>query len=291
MNIFHFKKIIFLLLLSLFILSLTFFKKSFKQDPFTKQSYFLIAESHVLLSSLQTYISDYIKKYLFLLNLRKKNKLLTQENNHLQIQLQTFQDTLKENERLRQMMDFPQKQQIKLIAAQVISYDFLSRKHILIVNKGSSHGIKKFMGVLHPDGVVGFVFRVSRHSSQVITLEHPLAVLPVRNRKNRELGLLFSSINQIKLHFLSQNPNFDTFNKSFKQGDTLITTQSNQFPSGFLVGQVNALNFSKDQGFKQKNPEVIIQPFVKFDSIEELFILLEPFTAPFPKQKEHKDAR
>ena len=290
MNIFPIKKIFLLVILSTALISLALFNKNFKQDPLTRQSYFLIAESQVLLSSVQAHISSQIKKYLFLLNLRKENRLLKEENQNLHIQQQILQETLRENERLRQIIDFSKKQNMKLLAAQVISYDFLSKKHILIINKGSIHGIKKFMGVLHPDGILGFIFRVSPHSSQVITLKHPLASLPVRNQRNRQLGLLLSSLGQMKLYFWSQELDFENFNEDFKQGDTLVTIKSNQFPAGLLVGTVGPFIFSEDQLEKQKNPEIPIQPFVKFESLEELFILLEPFESPFPRQKDPKDA-
>ena len=288
MNIFPIKKIFLLLALSIALISLTLFNKNFKQDPLTKQSYFLIAESQVLLSSVQAHISLQIKKYLFLLNLRKENSLLKKENQNLHIQQQVLQEALKENERLRQIIDFPKRQNMKLLTAQVISYDLLSKKHILIVNKGSSNGIKKFMGVLHPDGILGFVFRVSPHSSQVITLKHPLASLPVRNQRNRRLGLLFSSLDQIKLHFWSQELDFENISEDFKEGDILVTTKSNQFPAGLLVGTVGPFIFSKDQ--LEESPEIPIQPFVKIESLEELFILLEPFETPFSIEKDSKDA-
>ena len=178
---------------------------------------------------------------------------------------------------------------MKVLAAQVISYDFLSRKDILIVNKGSKDGVKKFMGVLHPDGVLGFVFRVSYHTSQVITLEHPLASLVVRNERNRKLGLLFSSLGETKLYFWNEDLEIKKFSESFKERDILVTTQSNQFPSGLLVGTVESLYVSKRQIKKQNQAEIFIKPFVNFESLEELFILLEPFEPPFSYKKRFQE--
>lgn len=289
MNIFHFKKIIFLFVLSIGVLSLSVFNQKFRQDFLRKRTYFLIAESQALLSSVQDSISDQIKKYIFLLNLRKENNLLKQENQELHIQQQILQDTLKENERLRQIVDFPKKIDMKVLAAQVISYDFLSRKDILIVNKGSKDGVKKFMGVLHIEGVLGFVFRVSPHTSQVITLEHPLASLAVRNKRNRKLGLLFSSLGETKLHFWSEDLEIKKLSESFKERDILVTTQSNQFPPGLLVGAVESLYVSRRQIKKQNQAEIFIKPFVNFESLEELFILLEPFEPPFSYRKRFQE--
>jgi len=276
MNIFHFKKIILLIVFSFLFLSLTFFNKGFNQDPLTKYSYFLIAEGQALLSSVQTVISDPIKKYLFLLDLRSENAFLKAENQVLKAQQKIFQEALRENERLREMIDFSKKQEMNLLGSQVISYNFLARKNLLILNKGSLHGVKKFMGVLHPDGVVGFVFRVSPHSSQVITLKHLLASLPVRNRRTRRAGLLFSSLGQIGLNYWTGDLDFERINKNFKQGDVLVTIKSNQFPPGLPVGVVSSFNFSKEEPAKQKTPQVFIQPSVNFESLEGLDIMVEP---------------
>lgn len=242
------------------------------------------------MSSVQATIADPIKKYLFFLSLRSENTLLKQENQALKARQLIFQEVLRENERLREMIDFLKKQEMNLLASQVISYDFLARKNLLIVNKGSLHGVKKFMGVLHPEGVVGFVFRVSPHSSQVITLKHPLASLLVRNRRTRRAGLLFRSLSQIGLNYWTDDLDFEKINKDFKQGDVLVTIKSNQFPPGLPAGLVDSFNFSKQKPAKQKTPQVFIQPSVNFESLEELFIILEPFETPFSIKNRLEDA-
>ena len=278
MNIFVFKKIILLFFLFLFFLSLFLFTKNFKQDFFTRKSYFLVAESQVFISSLQMTLSSQMKKYFFLLHLREENKRLKLDNQKLQVKQQLFEETLEENRKWRELIDFSKKQDMKILVAQVISYDLLSQKHVLMVNRGSTHGVKKFMGVLHPEGVVGFVFRVSPHSSQILTLKHSLSSLPVRNKRNRSLGLLFSSSAEINLHFSSQDGDEDQINPFFKKGDLLVTTAFRPFPAGLLVGSVDFVKLSSN---KSERPRMIVKPSVPFEFLEELFILLEPFESPF----------
>ena len=284
MNIFYFKKFFLLLILFLGIISLNVFNKDYNQDPLTKQSYSFFSEIQFFFFTIHSNISNYTRKYLFLLNLRKENKLLKNQNQILQIKQQRFEDTLKENKRLRKLIDVSKKKELELLTAQVISYDLLSRKHILIINKGSSHGVKKFMGVSHPKGVVGFVFRVSPHTAQVITLRHPLSSLPVRNRRNRQAGLAVGSLNQLKLKFWNEKLNFNNPSNDFKEEDILITVKSNQFPPGLIVGQAHLAPSSNDK----INPEIHIQTSVNFESLEELFIILKPFKPPFPYNKKEK---
>ena len=277
MNIFQIKKILFLCVLSLFFLSLSLYNQNFQQDIFRKKSYFLVVESQAFLTSLQSSVSNQIKKYFFLLGLRKENKRLKEENQKLLIQQQTFKNLLKENERLREIVNFPLKKKMKTLATQVISYDFLASKELLIVNKGSKDGVKPYMGVLHPKGVLGFVFRVSPNSSQIITLKHPLASVKVRNQRTRTIGLLLSSAGQTQLHFWNeQSQASDAQSQLFKDGDVFVTVKSHSFPAGLLVGEISSLSLKRDQ------THPVIKTFVNFESLEEFFILLEPFESPFP---------
>ncbi|MBC6415230.1 MAG: rod shape-determining protein MreC [Bdellovibrionales bacterium] len=276
MNIFYLKKIFLLILLILIAINLNAFNKKSNQDPLTHKSYVLFSEIHSLFVKIQSDLSKTIQKYLFLINLRKENEFLKQENTILKIQQQSFKDTLEENERFRQILNFSTKTNLKLLAAQITSYDLLARKNLLLINKGSDHGVKKFMGVLHPKGVVGLVLQTSPNSSQIITLQHSLFSLPVRNRRSRQVGLAVNSLNQLKWNLWDKNLHSNQALNNFKEGDVLITESSNQFPPGFLVGEIKNASPIENKSY----PEIYIQPFVNFDSLEEVFIILKPFKSP-----------
>ena len=62
--------------------------------------------------------------------------------------------------------------QYDVIPAIVISQSILSNRNYITINKGSDHGVLPSSGVISQDGVVGIVFNVGRHTSQIMSLLH-----------------------------------------------------------------------------------------------------------------------
>ena len=274
MNIFYFKKrnFIFIVLLCIALIGLKFLNRGGRQDPITHLSFQFFSEIQTASVNFHRGLFGLLEKYLFLLNLRDENRALKEENSKLRIRQQPFEEIFEENERLRKTVNFSANPRFELLASEVISTDLLSKNQLLIINKGRSHGVQKFMGVLHPSGVVGYVFRASPHSSQVITLLHPVSSLPVRNRNSRVTGLITSSSGKnLIFDFLSASLFEDNNKRAFKPGDFIITMKSDQFPSGFLVGQV--LPFFDSSQYS--TPDIYVQPAVNFDSLEEVFVILK----------------
>ena len=285
MNIFNLKKQFFIfltLLLGIFFLHILY--KNTEGDPLSKSSYFFFSEIQTITSNFRNSISSLVKKYFFLLELNEKNKKLQRQNKEIKAQNQLFEEILKENERLKKLLHFPLNKNFKLLPAQIAGTDFLSKNELLTLNKGSLQGVKKFMGVLHPSGVVGHIFRVSPHSSQVLSLLSPLSSLPARNNRNRTRGLIEAyKPNLLIFNYIDRG---SKEHKSIEIGDQIVTTKSDQFPAGFLVGTV----FSMEHPSKNLNPSVYVKPAVSFSSLEEVLIVFNPKESPFstPKIKREK---
>ncbi len=287
MNIFNRKKrfLIVLIILILGMICLQILYKKTKKPHINQHSFFLFSEIQTMSVNLHNGVSDLMKKYIFLLNLNEKNKQLMMQNNKLKAQQQRFGEILKENERLKKLIHFPLNKGLTLLPAQVVGTDFLSKNELLTINKGSQHGVKKSMGVLHPDGVIGYIFRVSPNSSQVISLLSPLSSLPARNSRSRWAGLiegystdllLFNYLDKEKSDTELSNTNY----KHLKPGDKIVTIKSEQFPSGLLVGHILSLK----QPSKDLNPKIYIRPVVKFHSLEEVLVILG-FTKNQPQKQ------
>ena len=268
---FRTKFFIFLTGLILGMITLQIIHKKTKSEPLTHISFLLFSEIQAFGINFHKGVSLWVKKYLFLLHTNKQNTELKKENEALKAKQEFFQEILKENIRLKDILQFSLTHEFDLLPAQIIGTDFLSKNNLLTINKGSLHGIKKFMGVLHPYGVVGYVFRVSPHSSQIISLLSPLSSLPARNSRNRMTGLIESyKTDLLSFHPMDQNMLDNTKQEYFNTGDPIITVKSDQFPSGLLVGHLISLKPSSNR----LNPIAYVKPAVQFYSLEEVLIVL-----------------
>ena len=268
MNFFYLKKPFFILLICLF-LGITGFQWLNKKTGM--DSLFLFSEIQTASVNFQNEISDFMKKYLFLLDRYEKNKELERQNKELKVRHQLFEETLKENERLKKLIQFTVNQPLNLLPAQITGTDFLSKNELLTINKGSFDGVKKFMGVLHPTGVVGYIFRISPHSAQVISLLNPLASLPARHKTQRINGLISAGPKGLLLFdYLDQDFSEDKNNGDLKLGDSIVTIKSDQFPAGFLAGHILSIDYPP----KGLAPKVYVRPAVPFHSLEEVLVVL-----------------
>lgn len=272
MNIFYFRTIFLYFLLGFLIL---FLFKSLsnkkQQDPLTKGAFFVFSEIQTFHINIQKSVSNSLQKYIFLLNTYKKNQVLYKQNQILKIQNQILTEQIQDSKTKNDIKQFALNKPYNLLLAQVNSKDFLSQNQVLSLNKGSLHGVKKFMGVLHPTGVVGYVFRVSPHSSQILTLLHPLSSLPAKVQRTRVQGLIESHKQmQFKFHYLSQEQDAKEINKEIYLKDKIVVHKSDQFPKGFLIGHISSI----ENSFKDFKPKVYVKPAVRFSTLDHVFILL-----------------
>lgn len=265
------KKNYIFLIFFLFICSLYFYSINNKpQDIGTVNLVYRISSQIQTASvNLTSKLSYLFNRYLFLNSLYEDNQKLNIENFKLKAQQQLLKEVLIENEKLRNLNQFYKPHTMKLLSAKVIAKDFLFYHHLITINRGSSHGVKKYMGVIHPKGVVGYVFRTATHSSQVITIFNKLSSLPAINQNSRVSGLIESYNNTLlSFHYLF----LDSSQNKIKEQDPIVTNQTDYFPKGFPIGLISKIE--KDN--KNLESIVLVKPHVNFESLEEVLIIVNP---------------
>ncbi|MBR6582422.1 MAG: rod shape-determining protein MreC [Treponema sp.] len=126
---------------------------------------------------------------------------LKKEYDELVIKLEKFEqmqrsnvDIRKENERLKEQLDFVSSIEEKNIPAQIISRDLDNNYSYLTINKGSINGIKKNMPVVAfqngNQGLVGKIVQVGTFTSQVIPIYNINNMVSTRIQNTRDLGLV-----------------------------------------------------------------------------------------------------
>jgi rod shape-determining protein MreC len=203
-------------------------------------------------------------------DVKKENEELKKTNSDLQVKALEYTDAIKENERLRSILKFSkQKDQYNYIGADIngISGNFSDGFYI---NKGTNKGIKTRMIAITGEGLVGQVTSVGSNWSIVQCLSNEniaVAGLVESTRDNDGIVKGYKDENN-KLLAEIQRLSLDS---AIKKGDVILTSGLGGFyPAGIRIGSV--LSVYEDKGEVMKG--AIIEPYVDFTKIEEVFIVV-----------------
>src|ERR1700730_15580553 len=109
--------------------------------------------------------------YISLRNTRQDNEALRSQLDRLKVRNAELEGRAREADRLAAMLNFRQAQgDVPMAAARVIGGSPDSGSLVVNIDRGSRDGIRRDMGVITPDGVVGKILAVYPDVSQVILL-------------------------------------------------------------------------------------------------------------------------
>src|SRR6266849_7813397 len=114
---------------------------------------------------------DVWRNYFALRSAKKDNENLRRENDALKMRIAQLEGKASEADRLAALLHYRQEQaDVPMIAARVIGGSPGAASLTIELDRGEHDGIRKDMGVITPDGVVGKVIESYPHTSQVLLL-------------------------------------------------------------------------------------------------------------------------
>jgi rod shape-determining protein MreC len=205
---------------------------------------------------------DTWRHYFALQNTTKENEQIRHENDALKLQISQLQGKAAEADRLAVLLNFRQSHAgVPMIAARVIGTGTASLT--IQLDRGERDGIRKDMGVITPDGVVGKVVESYPNASQVLLLtdkESGVGAMLADSRTQSPVGGQGEPLLVMKYV-----PNDDTVNL----GERVITSGMDRiFPRDLPVGTVAEI--------KSGNPfkQIRIKPAANLERLEEVLVLL-----------------
>jgi len=202
------------------------------------------------------------RHYFALQNTTKENEQIRRENDALKLQISQLQGKAAEADRLAVLLNFRQSHAgVPMIAARVIGTGTASLT--IQLDRGERDGIRKDMGVITPDGVVGKVVESYPNASQVLLLtdkESGVGAMLADSRTQSPVGGQGEPLLVMKYV-----PNDDTVNL----GERVITSGMDRiFPRDLPVGTVAEI--------KSGNPfkQIRIKPAANLERLEEVLVLL-----------------
>lgn len=197
-------------------------------------------------------------------SLKTINKMLAEENARLRnSQKSSFSAT---NNKTFVINDTLYKQQYEFTEATIISNTFNRVNNYLTLNKGYDQGIRKEMGVITSQGVVGIIKDVSSNFSTVTSVLHSKSKISAKIKKNNYIGTVVWEGGDYRTATLKDIPT----HVKILSGDTIVTSgYSMIFPGGIPIGTIYLYNINKGNDFY----DIKIRLATEFNKISNVYVV------------------
>ena len=228
-----------------------------------------------IVAPFQEFVSDTIRQsnriwitYFSLASTAQENATLKRSLRESRAQYQQLREIELSNQRLRKLLDFKASLADRAIAAEVIGADPSQWFKAIIINKGRSDGLKKGLPVVVPEGIAGQVTDVGPYYAKVMLIIDRNSAVDALVQRTRARGIIKGeSTGQCLFQFVLRK-------EDVQLGDRIVTSGlDGVFPKGQPVGVVSGV-LKRSSGIFQ---EVSVKPFIDFEKLEEVLVVLNPF--------------
>lgn len=271
------KKIIFLTLFLCFLALSLLVADSFALLTRPRNVFYLVLspfQKSLSLASLQT--KNVVSFFLQIKQIAQENYQLRAENLNLISRLVTQEAQIKENETLRQALNFQKTSAQQLVLAKIVGRSIFLPYQVLIIDKGTQHGILKGMPVVvPPDIFVGQIIETASNFSFFLPLSNSQSQIQALIQSSQAGGILKGQESGLLLMEMIPQE------KEINVGD-LVTTiahlsdvlnleqEENYFWSGLLpLGRIKEIRRT-DWGVSQT---AIVKPLVDLTSVDLVAVI------------------
>lgn len=204
-------------------------------------------------------------EYINLVNVRRENKQLQDKIKELNNEIFAGRETQQANVRLTKLLEMKNSVKATTLTATVIGEDVSSWFSTIIIDRGSSSGLKEGMAVVAAEGVVGQIVKVSSSSSRVLLLTDHASGIAATIQRSRARGVVKGKGEGLC------SLEFTTREEDVKVGDIVIASGiGGIFMKGLPIGEVTMVRRGEYGIFQT----VTIRPAVNSSNLEEVLVVL-----------------
>lgn len=194
-----------------------------------------------------------------------RNERLEKETGFLKSKLNAQSEIFLENQQLKSLLSLKQKSPFKVIAVSVIGRSPDNWSSTLIIDKGSSAGIKRGNAAISYLGLVGRVCETSAYVSKIVLINDPSLAVSAIVQRSRQEGLVSGTLGStLVMRYLPKDADIQSSDVISTSGLTSV------YPKGLLIGAVVEVG----EEFSGLGRYAIIKPAVNLSSIEEVLIII-----------------
>jgi len=220
--------------------------------------------------------------YISLRNTRQDNEALRSELDRLKVRNAELEGAAREADRLAAMLNFRQAHaDVPMAAARVIGGSPDSGSQVVNIDRGSRDGIRRDMGVITPDGVVGKILAVYPDISQVLLLGDKESGVGALLANTRTQGVVRGSGKpDLSMDYVSND-------SKVSAGEAVLTSgQDRIFPKDLPVATVAEAVTDRKAPFMK----ILLKPAAHLDRLEEVLVLLTRQDLDLKKEAEASPA-
>lgn len=201
-------------------------------------------------------------------NLKTQNDSLQAENARLRSQL--LQSFYQNGFTATTVNDTMYKQQYEYIPALVVNNSISKRNNYITIDKGSLHGIKRFDGVICPNGIVGIVWQVTPYYSLVQSVLNSKSSTGAKVKKTGDIGSVSWNGDNALLAQLSKVNNY----VPVAIGDEIVSTaQSPSYPEDIAIGKIVKI----DRNPEKSSYDITIVLHTPFSRLKSVYVVRNLF--------------
>jgi rod shape-determining protein MreC len=221
------------------------------------------------LANLSFDVSNLARSARDLRDMRQRNAQLQVEINRLSVENARLTEVERENERLRQLLNFTRSNpwydyKAAAVIGHRIGQDTSNLLFSIFIDVGARDGLAVDMPVITDRGLVGRVVAVGPNVAEVLLLIDPASAVNARVQNSRVTGIVRGNIDAGLV--MERIPQGETVSP----GDIILTSGlGGNFPDKLVIGQVTEV-FHRDSDMFQS---ARIRPTVDFGKLETVLVI------------------
>ena len=232
----------------------------------------LVSRAQAAVTGVVNSVKQFTQRWRNYNQLEADYEALALENQQLSLELDSAQEAIQENERLKNALDAKSRYEaLDPIFARVIAREPGQWFETFSINRGNADGVAAGMAVVNGSGLIGRVYEAGMNYAKVICIIDSRSAVACMVQSTRDNGIMRGRVaatsNDAEC-FVYYLPNLN----SIMPGDSVITSGTDSlFPKGLHIGSVTAV--SMDAG--SEGSYAVVTPSVDFRHLEEVFVLRE----------------
>jgi len=205
--------------------------------------------------------------YVDLRGVQADNRRLRAALHEMRQRLEGLHEMAQENRRLHALLELPDVDGGRPVAARVIGKDATNWFRTLLIDRGGGAGIERNAPVLAPQGVVGRVVEVVPIAARVQLVTDPVSSVSGLLQRTRVTGIVTGDRGPtLRLRYLPLMADVAV-------GDRVVTSgMGGVFPKGVPLGTVTGVERKSGALFQ----EAVLEPAVDLSKLEEVLVLAGP---------------